>query len=271
MGTGRAGAILLVCTSLAWAWASPAVAAHPGGHHRTARRPAQRNARPATGKPKAKVWTVSEYSKGKLHKLKAGSSYYGLIVASSVSFEKPQELHGFKWIEQRGFTCPVGAAFGKLKSNGVAQAEISLEKITGPLALESHYCVEGTNLHPEESLEQFEPWIGGYLKLTGLPGDIKFEGAEFGPSYVTMAPAGAFELEFKNFHENVTCKYFQLKPMHGDVSPQEAGSAGPLHISFAADMPTDTFNSSCASEAFFDFTMISYVGEYGPAMFAKYG
>jgi hypothetical protein len=270
MGIRRFVLVLFASAIAAGAFAS-ASSASAGPRPSQTRRVSQHRARRAAKPVKPKVWTLSEYSKGKLHKLKAGASFYGLVYESSLALDQNRELRGYKWQEQRGFSCPDGAVYGKVESNGVAGPEIVIERVTGPLELEGRYCAEASTEHSEPTLENFEVWIGGYMKLTGFPARLKLEGSEFGENRLSLTPASYFELQFENFHNSVKCNYFQIKPMNGDVNPAKPETAEQLTLQVAASLSLETFTESCGSLDFLDFTIKAYVGEYGPAMFASYG
>src|SRR3984957_15385990 len=99
MGIRRFVLVLFASAIAAGAFAS-ASSASAGPRPSQTRRVSQHRARRAAKQVKPKVWTLSEYSKGKLHKLKAGASFYGLVYESSLALDQNRELRGYKWKAQ---------------------------------------------------------------------------------------------------------------------------------------------------------------------------
>jgi hypothetical protein len=226
-----------------------------GRHHRRATK----------AKAKPAVWTLSEYSKGKLHKLKAGSPYYGLIYSGVLDLRTKEELHGFKWTLDRPLSCPVGGAYGTVVSNGVAVPEIEIERISGGVEGD---CPELRTGHPVESIESYPDWATNFVGIHFLPAWLTLEGSEF-QTNGHLSPHGAFEIEVRSYRGD-TCKYFSLVRMGASPVPGEPGEAQQLSFDVSGPLSPETFTSACPQEGTLSFRMISRVGEYGPAMFAEY-
>ncbi|HEX3910173.1 MAG TPA: hypothetical protein VHW67_05670 [Solirubrobacteraceae bacterium] len=237
--------------------ASPGVAgvAHRAGHHRRA----------AKAKVKPAVWTLSEYSKGKLHKLKVGAPYYGLVYSAVLDLRTKEELHGFKWTLDRPLSCPVGGARGTVVSNGVAVPEIEIESISGGIEGD---CPELRTSHQVESIETYPDWATNFVSIHFLPARLTLEGGE-SQTNGHLSPHGAFEIEVRSYRGD-TCKYFSLARMSASPKPGEPDEAQQLSFNVSGQLSLETFTSACPQEGTLSFRMISHVGEYGPAMFAEY-
>ena len=251
---------VLACCAFSMACAPAGFAAAPVKlHHHRGRRAAHRPA----GKPKPAVWTLSEYSKGKLHKLSAGSPYYGLLRRWSVVLVSHKEVHGFKWTEEHPFDCETGSVSGTLKSNRVATPEVALETLV------YGYCPELSTDHLGfENIEEFTPWSSSELSFALLPARLTLEGDK-----ARLAPGSDFEVEVVDLTGGETrCKYFSLTAMNGSVSPKEPETAAQLGLSFlSVKLAPEQFTGLCPEEALVYLVMSSYVGPYGAAMFAEDG
>ncbi len=260
----RKVALAAVCCGGLWAVCVPTgFAQSPTAHKVTHRRHrGRRAARRLAGKPKPAAWTLSEYSKGKLHKLKAGSPYYGLLYRYGVGLQSHKEVHGYKWTEARTFECEEGSASGTVQSNSVASPEVALEK-----PLEYGRCPELSTYHPDQLIEEFTPWSSSEVRFNLLPARLTLESGD-----ARLTPGSDFEVEVVDLiGGETTCKYFSLNPMVGSVTPGEPGEAQQLGFNFSAKFAPEQFGGPCPEEAYVFLLMRSHVGPYGPAMFAEYG
>jgi hypothetical protein len=256
------GLAIVVCCAISAADA-PAVFAKPAGPH-PSRHASKNTAHRATGKPKPAVWTLSEYSKGKLHKLKAPSPYYGLLYRSGITLDSHKEVHGFKWNEERPFICETGAFSGTVKSNGVPTPEVTLETMT------QGNCPERSTFHGFQMTEEFTPWSSSEVGFKLVPAHLILEG-----EHARLAPGSFFEVVVVDEIGTITtCRYFSLGAITGNSSPSgasQAGQSGQLSLNLGAKLERETFTSTCPEEASISLLFRSYVGQYGPAMFAEYG
>jgi hypothetical protein len=266
----RVGRILLsvgVASAIAGA-AVPGVAGAKGvgpGKQRPAR-----HAHRAAKKPHTEVWTLGEYVKGKVHKVPAGTSFYGRIAQTELLLsQKRENMNHFKWVERRFLYCGASAVRGKIKSNGVASPEIAIESIIGGLNREAS-CIEEAMHHPEEDIELFTPWMSAALKLTGLPMSLTLQPPRESQNEALLAPTSHFEFEVESDERTANCKYFYIPKINGQVSPGETHEAGQLSVRFAGRLSPETFTSQCPEEANFGFEIVSFAGEYGPALFASH-
>lgn len=265
-----AGLVVIMAGIAAPATAAPA---STGSHHllRHAHRPAV-HARPAVKKPHAAVWTLGEFVKGKIHKLPAGASFYGRSTQASLLLSQNYEnTNGFKWTINRDFYCAASTFQGKVKSNGVATPEITIESITGALNRGSA-CTEEARRHPFEKQEgEFTPWRKGYVRLKGLPITLSLQPPQEGFNEAVLTPTSLFEVEVESFEGSIVCKYFQIRKITESLGAREPGDAQQLAVgNFATGLSPETFNSQCLEGASVGFDISGFVGQYGPALFDSY-
>jgi hypothetical protein len=251
---------VVCCCGLSAACAPAGLAKSPTprrvAHHRHAVR---RAAHRTTGKSKTAVWTLTEYSKGNLHKLKTGSPYYGLVYRYGVALVSHKENIGYKWNEERQFACELGSWSGTVKSNSVASPEIALE------TMEAARCPEQVRPH-DEVRETFTPWTSSNVKFSLLPAVLTLESGG-----ARLAPGSDFEVEVDDLlGGEKRCKYFSLNTMSGTVTPGAPAEAQQLAFNFSAKFAPEQFTGSCPEEATVFLLVRSYVGQYGPAMFAEH-
>ncbi len=240
-----------------------------GRSHRASRKVHSRT-RPSVKKPRPEVWTLSELKNGKQHKLKAGTPFYGKVDGFVAPVEEREDRYGkYEW--GHGLYCQDAGVNGKLKSNGVAAPEITLEEPTGELSEEP--CIEEArahNLYYEEGT--FPYWGKASVQVLHFPWTVTLE-EQSEQTKASVTPASYFEVDVEGYYDNTndtTCKYFYIPQLKNqEVSPGNSHETQRLYLNIYARLSPVNYTSECPSSyAVMSLKVAAYDGEDGAPIYA---
>lgn len=259
MNVPKVALSVTVCLLVA-ALQAPAAFAGWGSRPVAAKRLSAR-ARPAAKKQRRQLWTLAQLADGKLRKLKAGTAFTAHAYADFLLHEEKENSAGYKYDWSRHLVCLDSELSGVVKTNNVAEPELSLEGFNGVLG---NACVEEGRSHLEWREGYFEAWGTASVSLLYLPWTVTLETTE----HASLESSRYFEIEVHG--RGVTCKYFYLpNPVRANVTSPQSDEYGVLRFDVGFRLAQVNRAAGCPPDgADFYISFSGVVNEGGP-IFAK--
>lgn len=259
MNVPKVALCVTVCLLVAALQATAALAGW--GSSSVAARRLSARAHPAAKKQRRQVWTLAQLTNGKLHKLKAGTAFTAHAYADFRLHEEKENSAGYKYDWSRHLVCLDSQLSGVVKTNGVAEPEISLEGFNGVLGTA---CVEEGRSHVEWREGYFEAWGTASVNLLYLPWTVRLETTE----YASLESSRYFEIEVHVL--GVTCKYWYLpNPVRANVTSPQSDEYGVLRLDLGFRLAQLNKAAGCPPDGVDFYISLSGVVNEGGPIFAK--